>query len=201
MGAVPGRAAQIDHAELARRWLAGELLHEIRAAMGATASVSTYHKRIQSLGLPRRTKSSGSLPQSEIVRAYQCGMASHEIGARIGISERQILRVLHANHVELRPSGIAASVMRRQCTAAVQLWRAGRTMREIAKALGITYCQARVRVRKVLGPQSRGNEPKVTTDRLLAMLDAGKTKAEIARIVGVRFQTITKRLARARRSA
>lgn len=142
-------AVPLDHEALARLWLEGVPLAEIRDRIAPGVPTQTLHRRVQRMGLPRRQRNSGTLPHAEIVRAYQEGLNSEEIAARIGSNACQVRRILRQRGVEMRRQGIAASVVRQQMAECARLWHAGFTMQQVADRLGLTFCQARHRIRRL----------------------------------------------------
>lgn len=91
-----------EQAALLRQlYLDGEPIDAIAESVGCCSSSVDY--RARSMGLPRRTVSSGSLPHSEIVLAYVGDKATAKtIAARFGCSQDTITTILRMRGIRIR---------------------------------------------------------------------------------------------------
>mgnify|MGYP003543840422 FL=1 len=136
---------------LRQLYLDGEKMRTIAERVGC--SIANVDDRARRMGLPRRTVSSGDLPQREIVRAYVDDRVSAEsIAGRFGCDRFMITRILRMRGVRIRGRHGNPPDLRAEC---VRMFRSGLHYHEIGKRLGISVGQVGRRVRSVLGKGAR----------------------------------------------
>jgi len=195
---VPGKGCYpptpIDHAELVELWLEGVKLADLAARY--KCSTQAIHRRAMKIGLPPRARSTGTLPQRAIVRAYLEGQTANEIGDALGCSHSTILDVLRAQGVTIRRPVIRVPDLRSEC---IRLWRAGLNDSQIGARLGLSNQQVSRRIRSLVGPRQKGIKARVSIEKVVAMKRRGMSFSEIGREIGCHRSCIARRLERAAR--
>ena len=184
----------IDHAELVKLWLEGVKLADLATRYGC--STQAIHRRAMKVGLPPRARSTGTLPQKAMVRAYLEGQTADEIGAAVGRTGSTVLDVLRAHGVTIRRAVIRVPNLRREC---IRLWRAGLNDSQIGNRLGLSSQQVSRRIRSLVGPRQKGIPARVPIEQVVAMKRRGLTLSEIGREIGCHRSCIARRLERAAR--
>ena len=135
---------------LRQLYLSGEKLRVIAGRVGCSiANVDDHARR---MGLPRRSVSSGDLPQRDIARAYDEGTPATLLADRFGCDKQTITRILRVRGVKTRGRHGNPPDLRAEC---VRMFRSGLHYHEIGKRLGLSVTQVGRRVRSVIGKGSK----------------------------------------------